>query len=57
MCLFFQFLITATQKIVGRKHGKDLSPEDYVAGALYLYATMIIIFIIALKFAAKFRRG
>ena len=48
----FQFLIYDTQQVMGgRKY--ELSPEEYIYGALQLYIDVVYIFIIILGFMGK----
>ena len=50
--LLFQFLVYDTQMIVGgRKH--ELSPEEYVYGALQLYIDVVYLFLIILSLFGK----
>jgi len=45
----FQLLIFDTQQVVGGKHRRfQLSPEEYIAGALQLYLDIVYLFIILL---------
>jgi len=44
-----QLLIYDTQRVVGGKNRRfQLSPEEYIAGALELYLDVVYLFIIAL---------
>lgn len=48
----FQFLIFDTQQVMGgRKY--ELSPEEYIYGALQLYIDVVYIFLIILGFMGK----
>jgi len=48
----FQFLVYDTQMVIGgRKH--ELSPEDYVSGALQLYIDVVYLFLILLACFGK----
>ncbi|KAK7092843.1 hypothetical protein V1264_008528 [Littorina saxatilis] len=50
--VFSLFLVYDTQKIVGeRKH--QLSPEEYISGALHLYVDVIMIFLMLLSLMGK----
>jgi FtsH-binding integral membrane protein len=45
----FQFLVFDTQMIIGGEHRKiQLSPEEYIVGALQLYLDVVYIFIFIL---------
>jgi len=46
-----QLLIYDTQRVVGGKNRRfQLSPEEYIAGALELYIDIIYLFLILLSF-------
>ncbi len=48
----FQFLVYDTQMLVGgRKH--ELSPEEYIFGALQLYLDIVYLFLIILSLFGK----
>lgn len=49
MLLFRQFLVFDTQMVVGgNKRRYQLSPEEYIYGALQLYVDVVNLFIIIL---------
>ena len=52
MCGVFQFLAYDTQMLIGgRKY--ELSPEEYIFGALQLYLDIVYLFLIILSFFGK----
>jgi len=49
-CCDFQLLIYDTQRVVGGKNRRyQLSPEEYIAGALQIYLDIVYLFIILLS--------
>ena len=52
LLVLLQFLAYDTQMLVGgRKH--ELSPEEYIFGALQLYLDVVYLFLIILSFFGK----
>jgi len=52
-CVVFKILVIDTQLIVGGRSSIQLSPEEYIAGALQLYIDIVYIFLIILSFGSN----